>query len=251
MTHIHQIEGFCNDMLEAGRFDDASFNGIQVETARPISVIATGVTASEALIAEAVRAGAQLVLAHHGIFWSGQSPVLRGGMRKRIKLLMDHEMGLIAYHLPLDAHPGLGNNAALGNRLGLTAARPWGKYHGTEIGMAGILAPQSADEIVRSLSKMLEREVLHFPGEHSSIEKVAIVSGGAANMALDAARDGFHLFLTGEPTETCMHIAAEEGIHIVAAGHHATETMGIKALGDNLAQRFKLRAIHLDLPNPV
>jgi len=135
--------------------------------------------------------------------------------------------------------------------LGLKKAKGWGKYKGNQIGIGGLISPRSADEVAQSLSEKLDREVLHFPGAHANIERVAIVSGGAADMALDAAREGFHLFLTGEPTETCMHLAAEEGIHIIAAGHHATETLGIKALGQTLADRFGLEVHHLDLPNPV
>ena len=251
-TTIAELERYCNEVLESERFQDASENGVQVDSDRAVTRLATGVSASEALLLEAARAGAQAVLVHHGIFWSGVSPVIRGGTRKRVSALLEHQMGLLAYHLPLDAHGELGNNIQLGRHLGLGGLTPWGKYHGMVIGYSGVLDPPlPVEQLVQKIQHLVGRPVLHLPGGPATVGKVAVVSGGGAMMAVDAARDGHELFLIGEPTESSMHFAAEEQMHTVAAGHHATETFGVRALGDRLASRFGIEVKHLELPNPV
>ena len=251
-TTLQAIEQLCTQLLEPDKYQDASYNGIQVDTRRPISLLATGVTASEALIRQAAAAGAEAVLVHHGIFWSGVSPAIRGSTYKRVKALMDQDMGLLGYHLPLDAHGELGNNIQLATRLGLSDIAPWGKYHGMTIGYGGTLDPPVAvGELLARVEQLVGRQVLHLPGGPEAVGRVAVVSGGAAMMAPDAARDGFDLFLMGEPSESSMHFAAEEQIHIVAGGHHATETMGAHAMGLRLAQELGIRAVNIDLPNPV
>ena len=251
-TTLQAIERTCNQLLEPDRFQDASYNGIQVDTRQPVSLLATGVTASEALIREAAAAGAQAVLVHHGIFWTGVNPAVRGSTYKRVKVLMDHDMGLLGYHLPLDAHGELGNNIQLATRLGLGNIAPWGKYHGMTIGFGGTRDPSvPVDEFLARIQNLLGREVLHLPGGPGAVGRVAVVSGGAAMMAVDAARDGFDLFLMGEPTESSMHFALEEEMHVVAGGHHATETMGARALGERVAQELGIEAVNIDLPNPV
>lgn len=252
MTTLLQLEACCNELLESHRFTDASYNGIQVDTATPITRLATGVTASEALLRAAADAGAQAVLAHHGMFWVGQSPVLRGHLHRRVSALMQAGVGLLAYHLPLDAHPTLGNNAQLAAQLGLTDCVPWGDYKGAAIGIGGALdPPQDVAALVQRIEQLVGRAALHLPGGPDQVARVAVVSGGGAMMAMDAARHGYHLLLTGEPTESTMHFAAEEGVHVVAAGHHATERPGVRALGDHLAQQWGLQVVHLDIPNPV
>lgn len=251
MAELGAIEAYCNELLQTEKHRDAAVNGVQVGCRQDVRKLVTGVTASAALIKQAVQKGAQMVLAHHGLFWEGQSPALKGGLLTRVRLLVEHDMALLAYHLPLDAHPELGNNAVLARSLGLSEPKPWGTYKDAAIGVEGRLKPTPVDELVRSISRLVDREVLHFPGGPEQVERVAVVSGGAAMMALDAASQGFDLFLTGEPAETCMHVAEEESIHIVAAGHHATEVFGVRALADHLAQHFGLEAVHVDIPNPV
>lgn len=251
MVFLREIESFCDELLHAKSFDDSAVNGIQVDTHRPVKSLVMGVTASAALVEQAVEAGADVVLAHHGLFWAGQSPALRSGLLKRVSPLLKHDIGLLAYHLPLDASIDVGNNAMLGRGLGLTELNPWGRYRGTAIGVSGLLPPTPFDQVLQRIVELAGRPVLHLPGGPEIIRKVAVVSGGAASMALEAGRDGFDLFLTGEPSETSMHIAAEEKIHIVAAGHHATETLGVQELGRLLAQKFGIAARFMDLPNPV
>ncbi len=251
-TTLQAIERLCNQLLEPDKYQDASYNGVQVDTQQPISKLVTGVSASEALIQRAAAAGAQAVLVHHGIFWSGVSPVIRGSTYKRVQALLEHGMGLLGYHLPLDAHGELGNNIQLAGRLGLSDPQPWGKYHGMTIGFGGTLDPPLAvGEVVSRIEQAVGREVLHLPGGPEQVRRVAVVSGGAAMMAPDAARDGFDLFLMGEPTESSMHFAAEEQIHTVAGGHHATETFGARALGERVASELEIEVEHIDLPNPV
>lgn len=252
MATLRELEEVCDALLEAGAFADASYNGIQVDTDRPVGTLATGVTASAAFIREAAAAGADAALVHHGLFWAGQPPVLRGGMLKRIRHLLQNDMGLLAYHLPLDAHAEVGNNACLGRALGLDRLAPWGESGGRAIGVRGELPRElPLCEMVTRIEQTVGREVLAFEGGPHPVRHVAVVSGGAAGMALQAAREGLDLFVTGEPSEPSMHIAAEEGIHFVAAGHHATETLGVRALGDALARELDLEVVHLDLDNPV
>jgi dinuclear metal center YbgI/SA1388 family protein len=252
MANLYEIESFLDRELRALDFDDASFNGLQV-AAGPVEVerVATGVTASAALIAAAIEQDAQLILTHHGLFWRGQSPAIRGGMAKRVAPLITNGVSLAAYHLPIDAHPELGNNAVMARKLGLSNPQPWGRYHGASIGQAGDITPAPVEQVIARIEEMVEKPSLHLGGGPNEVRRVAIVSGGGASLALQAARQGFDLFLTGEPTEQCMHIAEEESIHIVAAGHHNTETFGVQAVGDMLAEHLGVDVRHIDIPNPV
>jgi len=249
---LNDLEEACDTLLDARGFADTSYNGVQVDARGEVTLLATGVTASVAFIEAAVRARADALLVHHGIFWAGQSPVLRGGMLARVRPLLEHGVGLLAYHLPLDAHPTLGNNARLARALGLERVGPWGEVKGRAIGARGEFTPPlPLDEVVARVQEAVGREALVFPGGDRPVRRVAVVSGGAAGMALQAAREGFDLFLTGEAAEPSLHIAREEGIHFVAAGHHATETLGVRALGDALGEALGLEVVHIDLPNPV
>ena len=251
-TTLAAIEQLCNQLLEPQRYKDASYNGIQVDTPQPVSLLATGVTASEALILEAAEAGAQAVLVHHGIFWTGVNPAVRGSTYKRVRALMSHQMGLLGYHLPLDAHGELGNNIQLARALGLTDITPWGSYHGMTIGYGGTLdPPRTVGDLLADIERLVGRPPLHLPGGPDPVRRVAVVSGGAAMMAPDAARDGYECFLMGEPTESSMHFAVEEEMHVVAGGHHATETLGARALGERVAAELGIEVMNIDLPNPV
>ncbi len=249
---IADLAKHLDDILNASHFDDRSCNGIQVESGRmEVRRLATGVTASLALIEKAAEAEADTILAHHGLFWKGQDPVLIGGLGARVRRLFEEKMNLLAYHLPIDAHPVLGNNAVLADKLNLTEKKPWGDYNGSMIGISGRLSPRPVETFLKSVESVVGGEVLHFTGGPDVVESVAVVSGGASGLGVSAARSGFHVFITGEPSEPCMHIAAEERIHIFAAGHHNTETFGVQAVGNHLAKEFGLEVFHINIPNPV
>lgn len=253
MASVSAIESFLDDTLSVERYDDASYNGLQVQgRITEIRRLVTGVTASAALIEKAAEAQAQAVLVHHGLFWKGQPPMLRGGMAQRAAVLFENQMSLLAYHLPIDAHPKMGNNAQMATLLGLEKPTPWGDYHGNAIGQLGrFAAPLAYDTVLKKIENMVGKKILHLGGGPRQIQTVALVSGGGSSLALQAARDGADLFLTGEPTEYCMHIAAEERMHIVAAGHHNTEIFGVRAVGDLLAAELDLEVTFIDVPNPV
>ena len=251
MVRIQEIVGYANELLDIKAFDDSSYNGLQVSTDRPIERIAWAVTASAAALRKATNQRADMVIAHHGLYWKGQDPRAIGGMHRRLEILFGHQMGLAAYHLPLDAHAKLGNNAQMAQALSLSNIEPWGHYHGQLIGMAGHSAPTPIDQFVSQVESMVGRSVLHLPGGPEQVRTVAIVSGGAAGMALEAARDGIDLFVTGEPTEFVTHIAAEEGIHVLVAGHHATEVFGVRALTGHLAEHFGLELLEANVDNPI
>lgn len=247
-----ELENYLDSLLDVHSYKDASYNGIQVQGIRQeIRRLATGVTASSALLAAAGKADVDAVLTHHGLFWQGQDPRIRGGFASRIRHLVKNDMTLLAYHLPIDGHHELGNNSVLAKELSLEDTCPWGDYHGATIGVLGSCPKVEIGDLVRQLSDTVGREVLHLPGGPEKVERVAIVSGGAAGMALAAARDGAEVFITGEPSEPSMHVAAEEGIHILAAGHHHTETFGVQAVGDHLSKELGIDVLHIDLPNPV
>ncbi len=250
--HVREVIDYCNTLLEADRFADSSYNGLQVEGQRPVRRVAWCVTACAASLERAAAHGADLVLCHHGLFWQGQSPLLVGALGKRVRVLMEHGLSLAAYHLPLDAHPELGNNAQIAQAMALEGTEPWGTYRGNVIGMAGSLRePQSPQGLADRLGELVDHPVLHLPGGPAEIRRVAVVSGGAASMAVDAARAGCHAFVTGEPTESVTHVAAEEGIHVFACGHHATEVFGVRALAARLGEHFGLEVVSADTPNPV
>ena len=252
MVAVTTVTQYCQDLLKPDDFDDASYNGLQVEGTDGIDTIGWAVTASAACLEKAAKQHADLVCVHHGIFWKGQPPFVRGGMRKRLQLLLSYNINLLAYHLPLDAHESMGNNAVIAKQLGLVNRTSWGHYHGRSIGAAGQFSqPRPVKEVIDLVEHLVGRTVLHLEGGPERIQRVAVVSGSAASMALDAARQGFDLFVTGEPSETATHVAAEEGIHVLAAGHHATEVFGVRALTEHLAAHFDLKILSCDIPGPV
>lgn len=252
MPTIEVLKKYLDDVLCTADFEDQSYNGIQVESGdKEVRRLATGVTASLALIERASQAGADTILVHHGLFWKGQDPMLIGGLGARVRHIIDGKMNLLAYHLPIDAHPELGNNAVLAKKLNLMETKPWGDYKGSKIGVCGQLSPCPVETFLKKVESVAGGRVLHFTGGPDVVESAAIVSGGASSLGVSAARSGFHVFITGEPSEPCMHIAAEEQIHIFAAGHHNTETFGVRAVGDRISKEFDLEVVHINIPNPV
>jgi dinuclear metal center YbgI/SA1388 family protein len=253
MSRLSSIVSALDELLEPGSFHDLGPNGLQVPGERDVTRLVTGVTAQRALIERAIELDAELVLVHHGLFWdfhpTGLSPVLAD----RLRLLFRHDIALAGYHLPLDAHPLLGNNALLAERLGCERHEPFGELRGTPIGRAGTFAGDGvlAAELFERVRAVTGREPTVFAGGPERVRRIGLVSGSAADLLPAAVAAGLDAFLTGEPREHVMADALESGIHFVAAGHYATETFGIRALGDWVAERFTLEHHWIDLPNPV
>ncbi|GAB3310795.1 Nif3-like dinuclear metal center hexameric protein [Haliea atlantica] len=238
--------------LEAGRFRDYCPNGLQVEGRPEVGRLLTGVTACQALLDAAVSWEADAVLVHHGYFWKGEPAVVTGMKRRRLATLLGHDISLLAYHLPLDAHPQLGNNAQLGLRLGIRESRPLDPAASDAVGDIGELAAaRPAGELVAQLAELTGREPLHIGDAAAPVRRIAWCTGAAQSYLPQALAAGADLFITGEVSEPTVHMAREEGIHFVAAGHHATERYGVQALGEYLAGRFGLEHRFVDIDNPV
>ena len=253
MTRLTSIIGALDELLTPAEFSDLAPNGLQVPGPDEVTRIVTGVSAQRELVLRAVAAGAQLVVVHHGLFWdflpTGLTPVLA----ERLRPLFKHDVALAAYHLPLDAHPELGNNAILADRLGCVRHEPFRKFRGTYIGRAGTFPGDGvpAAELFARVREVTDREPTVFDGGPERVRRIGIVSGSAAEALPEAIALGLDAFLTGEPREHVMADAREAGIHFIAAGHYATETFGIRALGAWLGRRFGVEHVWVDIPNPV
>lgn len=236
-------------LLDAGLFKDYGPNGLQVEGRPSIRKLVTGVTASLALIEAAVAEGADAILVHHGLFWRGQDGRVTGWMRQRLGRLLAHDINLIAYHLPLDAHPELGNNAQWGQKLGLAADARFGDQ---DLGFLGA-APEglTLDGLACRVRTALDREPVVLPGDGRPLRRVAWCSGGAQGYFEQAIGAGADVFLTGEVSEPQAHYARETGVAFLACGHHASERYGVQALGTHLSERFDLTHVFIDVPNPA
>ena len=255
MAQISDIITTLDELLRPADFQDLGPNGLQVPGAREVTRVVTGVSARRALSERAVELGAQLVLVHHGLFWNFHPNGLNPLLAERLRPLFKHDINLAAYHLPLDAHPELGNNWILARELDCTEIAPFGSYKGTKIGARGSFAgegltPAELQERVRAATG---REPLLLGAEavRGRIRTIGIVSGSAADTLEEAVAEGLDAFLTGEPREHITADAAEHGVLFVAAGHYATETFGVRALGDLLADRFGIEHVFVDLYNPV
>jgi len=249
MTHRNDIDPYLHALLEVGRFKDYGPNGLQLEGKPEIGRLVSGVTASLALIDAAIAVGADAILVHHGLFWRGHDGRITGWLKQRLARLMAHDINLFAYHLPLDAHPELGNNAQLGKRLGWIGSSRFGEQ---ELGWCGELAvPQALGAVQAQIAQALGRPPLVVPGDGRAIRRVAWCTGGAQGYFESAIAAGADLFLTGEISEPQAHYARETGVAFVAAGHHATERYGAPALAAHLAQRFGLEHRFIDIDNPA
>jgi dinuclear metal center YbgI/SA1388 family protein len=255
-ARISELVADLDELLDPARFEDLGPNGLQVPPPpgrEAVTRVVTGVSAQRELIDRAVELGAELVLVHHGLFWdfkpTGLSPVLA----ERLRPLFEHGIALAAYHLPLDAHPEVGNNAILSIALGCERHEPFGSYRGTPVGRAGAFAGDGipAAELFARVREITGREPTVFDGGPERVRRIGIVSGSAAETLDEAVALGLDAFLTGEPREHVMADAREAGIHFIAAGHYATETFGVRALGDRLAERFGVDHVFVDVPNPV
>jgi dinuclear metal center YbgI/SA1388 family protein len=242
-----EIIAFCDELLDVATYPDYGPVGLQVQGAGEVTRLACGVSASRELFERAAGAGAQMVLVHHGLFWERDTRVVRPVLRDRLRALFDAELTLVAYHLALDAHPEIGNNAHLARELGVETEQ---RFVG--VGWGGALAaPRGMADFSNRIQEVVGRMPLVFSYGPEEVRRVAICSGGAARHVADAIDEGYDCFVTGEAAEPTKHTAKEAGIHFVAAGHYATETSGVQALARRVAERFGIDWEFVDLPNPV
>ncbi len=246
MAHRDEIVGYANALLEVERWPEFAPPGLQVVGADEVTRIVCGVSASKALFEQAVGEGAELVLVHHGLFWRNEPLVVDARLRGRLEALFRGNASLVAYHLALDAHPELGNAAQLAHRVGLTPDGAFGPF-----GLACVQPASTLDDLVGRVRALTEREPLVLAHGPTEIRRVAVATGSAGYDLVRAAHEGFDALVTGEPEEPSLHTAQELGIHLLAAGHHATERYGVQALAATLADRFDLTWSYLEIPNPV
>ncbi len=247
MARRDEIVAFADELLEVHRFPEYGRPGLQVAGADEVTKLACGVSSSRELFERAGAAGAQLLLVHHGLFWRNEPLVVDRRLKGRLEALFAADLSLVAYHLALDAHPELGNNALLAERLGAKRDAEF-----AEIGAGARFAePVSVEELARRLHGATGREPLVFAEGPERIERIAVVTGGGGSRLIEAAHAGYDALVTGEPEEPALHTARELGIHFVAGGHHATETFGVRALAERLADRFGLDSEFLEIENPV
>jgi dinuclear metal center YbgI/SA1388 family protein len=240
-------------LLRPAAFDDYSPNGLQVPGSKDVRTLATGVTASVELFERAAAEEAELVLVHHGLFWRGMPQHVDQSLYRRLRPLFLNDIALAAYHLPLDAHPEVGNNALVARGLGCEELEPFALHHGEPIGIAARFPGDGIDagELVERVAALTGRAPLHLAHGPARVRAIGIVSGGAADYVSDSIALGHDAFLTGEPAERVFALSREAGIHFLAAGHYATETFGVRALGDRMSARFGIRHVFLDDPNPI
>lgn len=253
MNQRDQIVTACNHQLRSAQFKDFTVNGLQVEGRESIRRVMTGVTACQELLDEAVAWQADLVLVHHGYFWKNEPVAITGMKHKRIKTLLDHDINLLAYHLPLDAHAELGNNAELAKQMGWKVEGCLDGELGEGLLWSGRLtSPQSVDGLAQQLARVLQREPLVIEAPKvGEIERIAWCTGGAQDMLMSAYEAGAQAFVSGEISERTTHLAREMGIHYFAAGHHATERYGVQALGEWLVSQHGVEHRFVDIDNPA
>jgi dinuclear metal center YbgI/SA1388 family protein len=249
MAARSEIDRYLDDLLSPQGFRDYGPNGLQVEGKPDVRTLVSGVTASLALIDAAIADGADAILVHHGLFWRGQDGRLTGWLKERVARLIVHGINLYAYHLPLDAHAELGNNAQFGARLGLAADARFGDQELGFIGDAQALA--SIDELGAAVGSALGRAPLVLPGDGRPIRRIAWCTGGAQGWFEAAVAAGADAYLTGEVSEPQAHLARETGVAFLACGHHATERYGAPAVAAHVAERFGLAHRFIDLDNPA
>jgi len=252
-TPLTDLIAELDTLLEPRRFRDYCPNGLQVPGKTTVIKLATGVSASAELFERALAIDADLVLVHHGLFWGHRPTPIDTPMKRRLKLLFDADASLAAYHLPLDAHPTLGNNALIANALGAETHTPFAQHEGEPIGVLAGFAADGLDagDLSARVAELTARAPLIFDTGPARIHTLAIVSGAGAAYLDEAIAAGADAFLTGEPAERVMTQAREAAIHFIAAGHYATETFGVKRLGEHLAERFGVEHIFIDVPNPI
>jgi dinuclear metal center YbgI/SA1388 family protein len=251
MAERTALLALCNGLLQPERFKDYCPNGLQVEGRPQVQLLASGVTASLAFIQSAIDAGADTLLVHHGLFWRNQTGAVTGWLKQRLALLLQHDINLLAYHLPLDAHPALGNNAQLAEHLGFRIDTTFGDQ-----GLACVGQPQIAFINGQALTQHLhdrlgKQPVAVVPDDNRPIRRIAWCTGGAQNWFEEAIAQGVDAFITGEISEPQAHLANETGVSFFACGHHATERYGAPALGTHLAKELGVKHVFIDIDNPA
>jgi dinuclear metal center YbgI/SA1388 family protein len=248
MAERDRVEACLQDLLRPELFKDYGPNGLQVEGRREVRCVVSGVTASLAFIDAAIAAGADTLLVHHGLFWRGHDGRLTGWLRERVARLIRHDINLFAYHLPLDAHEALGNNAQFGRRLGLVADRRFGEQ---DLGFVGPVGGLSVDALAATVAQVLLRAPVVVPGDGRPLRRVAWCTGGAQGYFESAVAAGADAFLTGEISEPQAHLARETGVAFLACGHHATERFGAPAVADFVAGQLGLEHRFIEIDNPA
>lgn len=253
MVPLKKLATYLEHLLEVHQFVDYCPNGIQVQGRKKIKKIMTGVSACKEIFQAAIDQKADLVLVHHGLFWEKDSRAIQGPLRERLRLLMKHDITLMAFHLPLDAHRKLGNNIGLLRLLRAKKPEAFGHYHNQTISFIGHFAkPVSVEYCHKRVKKALDpASLLLFPFGPKKIRRVAVCSGGAPELIREAKEQGVDLYLTGEANEPLYYFAREQKINCIAAGHHATETLGVRALGAHLAEKFDLKHVFYNTFNPL
>ena len=253
MTSMSLIVEHLDALLNPGAYDDYGPNGLQVPGREDVETVVTGVSANVDLFLRAREEEADLVLVHHGLFWAGPPRALDRASKRRLQLLFDADMALAAYHLPLDGHLEHGNNALLAEAIGCERWEPFGAHKRATIGVAGHLPGDgiAPDELVARVHGPRVARRSRSRTAPSRVRRVGVVSGAGADYLEDAIAAGLDAFVTGEPIERAMARAKETGVHFLAAGHYATETFGVRRLGDLLAEAFGVRHVFVDIPNPI
>jgi dinuclear metal center YbgI/SA1388 family protein len=254
MARLPDIVAYLDELLEPARFSDYGPNGLQVPGREEIQTLVTGVSAGAELFERAAEHDADAILVHHGLFWSGAPLALDRPAARRLRMLLEGDRSLLAYHLPLDGHQEIGNNALLAAAIGCAGWEPFPASESPPIGVAGRFEGDGLDAATLTLrvrEAVGGRAPLHFSSGPERVRSVGIVSGGGSPYLGAAIEQNLDAFLTGEPIERVMLQAQEAGIHYLAAGHYATETLGVRRVGELLAAQFGLRHVFIDVPNPI
>lgn len=247
-----ELIDYLNQRLQPEKFRDYAPNGLQVEGRTEIRKVMTGVTASQALLDAAAEWGADTILVHHGYFWKGENPCVVGMKQRRLKTLLTNDINLLGYHLPLDAHPDIGNNAMLAQVLGIQMTGGLEAGNPLSVGNTGVLPqPMGLQDFANQVAQALGREPVTVAGGDHLIRTIGFCTGGAQGYIDQAADLGLDAYLSGEISEPTVHSAREYGVHYIAAGHHATERYGVKALGEELAEKFGLDVKFEDIDSPA
>ncbi len=252
ISALNKVTSFLDRQLRVADFPDLSHNGLQVQNSGKLRRICLGVDASLAFFEQAAKRKADLVICHHGLSWGDSLKRITGLNYRRLRFLLEHDMALYACHLPLDAHPHLGNNAQICQALGLRGLKPFGLYHGLRLGFEGQLPKTISYLDFKKLSKKIFGNMLAtLDFGKARVRRVAVISGGAGDVIAEAGQQGLDVYVSGEPQLTAWHLAQEYEINAVFAGHYATEVFGLKALAKRLASEFRLSAEFIDLQIPL
>ncbi len=249
---VSTITNYLNKELKIAEFEDSSHNGLQVANSGNVRKVCCGVDASLEFFERAQERGADMVICHHGISWGESLATITGLNYQRISALLRHDMALYACHLPLDAHPTLGNNARICRTLGLRNLKPFGMYGGKLIGFEGVLSkPRRFSTFERMVAERIGKPLHAWDCGKRTVQRIAVVSGGAAGEIVEAGEKGIDVYVSGEQTLMAYNLAREYGINAIFAGHYATERFGVMAVAERLRQRFKVDVEFVDMEIPV